>query len=270
MEHRGLRAAGLDTGPVRVRVCPAARSLMPAFAIPLRVRSHTGGCSLPAPGRPCWPPALPLHRLSTQSQPSAVPSLWPHNSDSGQSACVGPASQTGPLPTHVRPAPHWPRTLVPRPITEVLCCGHPPLPETHSACTRCPGPVLGEPRAVLLTGSDSVRPCSLTAPITALRKCEHGICAASRTHIREAEQFRPNDARTVPGTQRVASTALTEAGSDPDNQRILWVSRSHYCLSPNFPCQLNANRPPPILSSARLGPTEMYLVNKVLKYLKVF
>lgn len=26
MEHRGLRAAGLDTGPVRVRVCPAAVS----------------------------------------------------------------------------------------------------------------------------------------------------------------------------------------------------------------------------------------------------
>lgn len=142
MEHRGLRAAGLDTGPVRLRVCPATRSLMPAFAIPLRVSSHTGGCSLPAPGRPCWPPALPLHRLSTQSQPSAVPSLWPHNSASGQSACVGPASQTGPLPTHVRPAPHWPRTLVPRPITEVLRCGHPPLPETHSACAHCPGPVL--------------------------------------------------------------------------------------------------------------------------------
>lgn len=246
------------------------RSLMLAFAIPLRVRSHTGGCSLPARGRPCWPPALPLHRLSTQSQPSAVPSLWPHNSASGQSACVGPASQTGPLPTHVRPAPHWPARSCRGPSRRSSAAGirlcRKPTPLAHTARDLSSG----EPRAVLLTGSDSVRPCSLTAPITALRKCERGICAASRTHIREAEQFRPNDARTVPGTQRVASTALTEAGSDPDNQRILWVSRSHYCLSPNFPCQLNANRPPPILSSARLGPTEMYLVNKVLKYLKVF
>lgn len=269
MEHRGLRAAGLDTGPVRVRVCPAAVSdagFRHSFESPLSHRwvlAAGPGTSVLASSPPS---ASPFNPEPTVRRAQSLASQLRLRAE----RLRGPGLADRTPPHSCPPRPSLAPQLVPRPITEVLRCGHPPLPETLSACTHCPGPVLGEPRAVLLTGSDSVRPCSLTAPITALRKCERGICAASRTHIREAEQFRPNDARTVPGTQRVASTALTEAGSDPDNQRILWVSRSHYCLSPNFPCQLNANRPPPILSSARLGPTEMYLVNKVLKYLKVF
>ncbi|ELK08199.1 Tubulin polyglutamylase TTLL11 [Pteropus alecto] len=67
-------------------------------------------------------------------------------------------------------APHALAPVKQLAIVEVLPCGHPPLPETHSPCTRCPGPVLKEPQAILFMGFNSIRPCSSTALITALIK----------------------------------------------------------------------------------------------------
>lgn len=89
--------------------------------------------------------------------------------------CLREPGLTDWTPSHSRPrrpslALHALAPVKQLAIMEVLHCGHPPLPETHSPCTRCPGPVLKEPQTILLMGSDSFWPCFLTALITALIK----------------------------------------------------------------------------------------------------
>lgn len=92
----------------------------------------------------------------------------------------------------------------------------------------------------------------------------------SWTNLHKAELFLPQGSLPpcLAHSRCAANTSPVEEQSDPDTQLTLWVSESECCL-PTFP-RWTPDCLPPMFSSAGMSPTETYLVNEILKYLKVF